>query len=435
MPDVFRSRGLALGTDMSGFRMFAGNSAFQYGSTADFTNLSTVDAPQHTMLIFETMPQNAENWTEPDEIPFNPANPLAGLTLAPDFFLAATADKEVKQINPSVAPQTFAAFATWDGHEILSTRSTPTCMSIGMRPTTPRLAPKSSRPSIRRSRASRTRTTTCRPVTECRRAGSIPRRACPISAGGSTFSPSWDTRDLFNQFHLDEPWNGPDNLPLLSDMPQEFRSRGLSPGTTLSAFKLIVGPDAYTVTTSDGFANGPRTIDVFDGVWTTINVVELMPDQAVPWTEWSDIQYSATNPLAGFGTIPSDGLRVVMWDGSVHTISPDTTAANLGIFETYNQGELITPAIADNVFTDWPLADTTANNAAKLSLIMVAMRNYYDVNFSYPLPTGAARIGIRPPASPTSVGACICSRTSATGRSSTSSNSTSLGIAPPTSRC
>ena len=120
MPDIFRSRGLAIGTDMSGFRMFEGNGAFQYGSTADFTNLSTVDAPQHTLMIFETMPQNAEYWTEPDEIPFNPANPLAGLTLAPDFFLAATANKEIKQINPSVAPQTFAAFATWDGHEVLS---------------------------------------------------------------------------------------------------------------------------------------------------------------------------------------------------------------------------------------------------------------------------------------------------------------------------
>jgi len=390
MPDIFRSRGLVPGTELSGFRMFQGNGAFQYGSTADFSNLSTVDAPQHTLLIFETMPQNAEYWTEPDEIPFNPANPLAGLTLAPDFFLAATADKEIKEINPSVAPQTFAAFATWDGHEILSDAQYAN-LYVNWDAADNATISTQKLQAIYQALMSFENTYDAFPPgssAEVPASWIDPTTGMPYLSWRVYLLPFLGYTDLFNQFHLNEPWNSPNNIGLLGDMPQEFRSRGLSPGTTLSAFKLIVGPDAYNVTIAGSSASGPRLSDLIDGSSTTISVVELTPDQAVPWTQWSEIPYSAANPLSGFGTIPSDGLRTLMWDGSVHTISPNATAANLGIFETYNQGEVFSTAIADNVFTDWALADTTANRVNKLSAIALAMHNYHDVYNSFPLGAG-----------------------------------------------
>ena len=37
---------------------------------------------------------------------------------------------------------------------------------------------------------------------------------------------------LFQQFDLTAPWNSPQNLPLLNQMPDVFRSRGLGPGRT-----------------------------------------------------------------------------------------------------------------------------------------------------------------------------------------------------------
>ncbi|HEV8000288.1 MAG TPA: DUF1559 domain-containing protein [Planctomycetaceae bacterium] len=389
MPEIFRSRGLNTQSEVTGFRMFQGNGAFQYGSTADFSNLSTVDAPQQTLLIFETMPQNAEFWTEPDEIPFNPANPLAGLTPAPDFFLAATASKEIKEINPSVAPQTFAAFATWDGHEILSDAQYAN-LYVNWDATDNATISTQKLQAIYQALLGFENTYDAFPPgsNDVPASWIDPTTGMPYLSWRVYVLPFLGYTDLFNQFHLDEPWNSPNNIQLLGDMPQEFRSRGLSPGTTLSAFKLIVGPDAYNVAPAGSNYTGPRWQDMIDGRETTISVVELTADQAVPWTQWNEIPYSAANPLSGLGTIPSDGLRTLMWDGSVHTISPNATGANLGIFETYNQQEVFGPTNADNAFTDWPLADTTTNRANKLAAIALAMHNYRDVYFSFPLGAG-----------------------------------------------
>ncbi len=48
--------------------------------------------------------------------------------------------------------------------------------------------------------------------------------------------------DLFNRFHLDEPWNSPHNMTLLDKMPEVFRSRGLSASSTKTGFKVLIIP-------------------------------------------------------------------------------------------------------------------------------------------------------------------------------------------------
>ena len=89
---------------------------------------------------------------------------------------------------------------------------------------------------------------------------------------------------LFKQFHLNEPWNSPNNIQLLNEMPEVFRTRGLPGNTDLSGFKLLVGNGAYTYTTSSTDPNNgsvPRIANVKDGPANTFGVLELMPDQAV----------------------------------------------------------------------------------------------------------------------------------------------------------
>ena len=153
-------------------------------------------------------------------------------------------------------------------------------------------------------------------------------------------------RALFNQFHLNEPWNSPNNIQLLNDMPEIFRTRGLPGNTDLSGFKLLVGNGAYTYSTSSTDPNqwhGPRINDVLDGLANTFGVIELLSDQAVEWTRPDDIPFDPANPLAGVGTIPADGLLVSMLDGSVHTINPAVTPQNFAIFATMNGGEIVRP--------------------------------------------------------------------------------------------
>ena len=65
-----------------------------------------------------------------------------------------------------------------------------------------------------------------------------------------------------------------------------------------------------------------------DDLALTIAAIELLPDQAIEWTRPDDVVFNPATPLAGVGTIPADGLLVLMFDGSVKTINPAVTAQN-----------------------------------------------------------------------------------------------------------
>jgi hypothetical protein len=238
-------------------------------------------------------------------------------------------------------------------------------------------------------------------------------RSFPVDAVGADWDPttgqpylSWRVyllpflgyRSLFDQFHLNEPWNSPNNIQLLNDMPEIFRTRGLPSDTNLTGFELLVGNGAYTYNTSSSDPNnwrGPRTSDVRDGTANTFGVLELLPDQAVAWTSPNDIPFNPANPLAGVGTIPSDGLLVAMLDGSIHTINPAVTPQNFAIFATINGGEIFGPAVTSNVFLDWqqlPLqyvpnaaGAVVDDSALKLQQIGIAMHNYLGVYQSFPV--------------------------------------------------
>ncbi|MGE3314457.1 MAG: DUF1559 domain-containing protein [Planctomycetaceae bacterium] len=384
MPDVFRSRGLLPGTNLSGFRMFQGNGAFEYGKSILPAFNGTYDGAEHTLLVLETMAQNADFWTRPDEIQFNPANPLASLTLPNDAFLVATLDGKIKQVKRTVSAQTFAAFTTWDGNEVLSAAQYNE-LYVGW-------------DAVDSVEASRQK------LRELNLAMYAYHDANFAFPPGPNYNPNWidpatdkpylswrvhllsvmGYHDLYAQFRFDEPWNSAHNIQLLDKMPAEFRSRGLAAGATTSAFKLLYGPEAYYLgnTTTLG---GPRLNDVRDGLSSTLQIIELTSDKAVPWTQWNETDFSSENPLAGIGPIPAGGLRAIMYDGNVHTINPAVLGENFKVFATDNQFETFTTAQAANVFLDWPLPDTVENRSQKMRDLALAFHNYHDTYSNFPV--------------------------------------------------
>src|SRR5262249_10290383 len=158
--------------------------------------------------------------------------------------------------------------------------------------------------------------------------------------------------DLYNEFHLDEPWDSPHNLQLLPRMPEVYQSPPPAvhsePGKTF--YQVIVGPGA-AFEGKEGFRLSKE--DFPDGTSNTFLVVEA--GTAVPWTKPADLVYDPEGPLPEFGRVsrvraPLSGSKQItqfnaaLADGSVRYFATNfhkEQTLRAGI--TRNGGETIAP--------------------------------------------------------------------------------------------
>ncbi len=391
MPDEFRSRGLPVGTNYSGYRLFEGNGAYEYDSDGGPWLGEAGDGRQHTLLVMETMPHDAAPWTKPDGIPFDQADPLAGLTLPPDTFLVGTVDGTIRQVRPTVSAENFSAITTWDNGEILTAVDYADIYHDWDVEDTAEVSADRVKALVLAMHNFHDVHATFPPGRDVPSEWFDPSTGVPYLSWRVHLLPYLGYGNLYNQFHLDEPWDSPHNIQLLDEMPEDLRSRGLAPGGTLSAFKLITAEEAYDVHYLNSpypQLSGPQIRDIVDGTDSTIAIVELTPDKAVPWTQWNEVEFNAADPLDGIGPIPEDGLRVGMTDGVVHNLNPDAISANFGIFATWQGGEVFGPAESSNVFLDWALPDSKINSWEKLRDVGLAFHNYHDVFGYFPISGG-----------------------------------------------
>ncbi|MBW3595784.1 MAG: DUF1559 domain-containing protein, partial [Planctomycetes bacterium] len=86
-------------------------------SLRDFT-----DGASETILLVECGPDGAIPWTQPDDLPFDPQDPAAGLgSVEKEGFLALFGDGRVEMIRTAIAPEALRALLTHGGGE----RTTP----------------------------------------------------------------------------------------------------------------------------------------------------------------------------------------------------------------------------------------------------------------------------------------------------------------------
>jgi hypothetical protein len=143
---------------------------------------------------------------------------------------------------------------------------------------------------------------------------------------------------LYEEFHLNEPWDSEHNKTLIARIPAVYVVPG-APGLRqgLTTYLAPVAKDAMWTGT-------PKTIkleDVTDGTSNTIFVVDAADKLATPWTKPSDFEYEPKNIVAGLAYRYGNGATGAYADGSVRSLPKNVDAKKLLAVFTRNGGEVI----------------------------------------------------------------------------------------------
>lgn len=128
---------------------------------------------------------------------------------------------------------------------------------------------------------------------------------------------------LYEQFHLDEPWDSPHNRSLLDQMPDVYRSPNATESPASESNYLAIS-DPRSLFPSTGETIAFR--DCPDGISNTLAVLEVF-DATVPWTQPADI-----SPAQAFKEIsesPGPRHNALMGDGSVRALERTTARAEV----------------------------------------------------------------------------------------------------------
>lgn len=154
--------------------------------------------------------------------------------------------------------------------------------------------------------------------------------------------PYIEEQALYEQFHLDEPWDSPHNIQLLDQMPEIYGNPNLGEMDGRTVFLGIAGPQSvFSGADRLGFAQ------VVDGTSNTVMLVEADAEAAVPWTKPADWEFDANDPFRNLGGLRPAGFNVAFVDGSVRLISVGTDPNVWKALCTRNGNEVVRPQDLD----------------------------------------------------------------------------------------
>ncbi|HRA88886.1 MAG TPA: DUF1559 domain-containing protein [Planctomycetaceae bacterium] len=143
--------------------------------------------------------------------------------------------------------------------------------------------------------------------------------------------PYLEQSNLYNQFHLDEPWDSDHNKTLIEKMPKIFECPGVTEKGKTSVH-VFTGPGAP-------FAGdkAPGIQDITDGTSNTIMMVLAGADKADIWTKPGGLDFDPEDPIKALGKIDKKFL-VAFMDGRVRSLSADIDPTALANTITHSDG-------------------------------------------------------------------------------------------------
>jgi Protein of unknown function (DUF1559) len=160
----------------------------------------------------------------------------------------------------------------------------------------------------------------------------------PLLSWRVAILPFHDEKELYDQFHLDEPWDSEHNKPLIGKMPDMYAKAG----------RKNEGKTVFLVPVGKGLAfEGDKGItedSITDGMDATIIAVEANDEKAVIWTKPDDLDIDPKKLLDGLGDAEAGGLfGVAFFDGSTKFLSKSIDPKILMALFTRAGGERVDP--------------------------------------------------------------------------------------------
>jgi hypothetical protein len=139
----------------------------------------------------------------------------------------------------------------------------------------------------------------------------------PLLSWRVAILPFLEQAELYEQFHLDEPWDSDHNLPLSQTVISIFQDPSVPIPPDRTVFQACVGEGLVF----DPAGNN-RFRDIRDGTANTIMVVEVAAEESVPWAAPQDFVFDLDkNPIAKMGHTHPGGFHAAFSDGAVRFIT------------------------------------------------------------------------------------------------------------------
>ncbi|RCS41421.1 DUF1559 domain-containing protein [Bremerella cremea] len=162
--------------------------------------------------------------------------------------------------------------------------------------------------------------------------GALPAQASTDDNGKKLLSwrvhllPYLDEEELYDQFHLDEPWDSEHNKKLISQMPATYRDPSSKAPKFYTTYLVPLGKDmAFEQPTKETQAKSPlglKFASFTDGIDQTIMLVNAEDEAAVPWTKPADLEVDRSDAWKHLRNVRIFALQVGYADGAQDFISP-----------------------------------------------------------------------------------------------------------------
>jgi prepilin-type processing-associated H-X9-DG protein len=157
----------------------------------------------------------------------------------------------------------------------------------------------------------------------------------PLLSWRVAILPFMEESGVYSQFKLDEPWDSPNNIKLLSQMPKAFGCPADGAvGSTTTRYQGIVGPGAAFEGTK-----GLPIASFTDGTSNTVIAVEA--ETPVEWTKPDDVALAEV--LTALGSSHPGGANILMTDGAVRFLNTEDGPNGIKTMSTRAGGEVLGP--------------------------------------------------------------------------------------------
>ena len=137
---------------------------------------------------------------------------------------------------------------------------------------------------------------------------------------------------LYDQFHLDEPWDSEHNIALLEQMPEFFRNPSNPPSARMTTYLVPMGKGVGLS------SEGLKMQEITDGTANTLAVLDVDPQFGVPWTKPDDLDIRQNEVL---DWLRAEGSNAGFFDGSVILIDLEIDTEVLEAMMTRAGGEVV----------------------------------------------------------------------------------------------